>query len=147
MDAHLEPVTDDLIDMQLLKIREMNRYVAASRYIKELNNRGFGRFIGVGDDVPPGYLYVDDRIAGVDEATGTRTKARFIAQEPVARLLNNHLAPGFRGNPIFDAYRAAGNTLNMWQLGFSMFHAMTTSLESSISEVANGLRQGLRGDF
>ena len=145
--AGLEPVSDDLFDMQLMKIREMNRYVAASKYIKELNRRGFGRFIGVGDDVPPGYLYVDDRVAGVDAASGARTKARFIAQEPVARLLNNHLAPGFQGNPIFDAYRSVGNTLNMWQLGYSMFHVMTTSLESSISEVANGLRQGLRGDF
>lgn len=141
----LEPVSNDLADMQVRKLNEINKFVMASRMLKELRTRGLGRFAAVGEEPPRGYMVVDDRVAAQTE--GGKVRARFLAPEPVARLINNHLSPGFRGNPIFDAVRTIGNTINMAQLSYSGFHAIMVSLESINAEVANALLQGFRGNI
>jgi len=155
----LKPVTDNPIDLALLKIREMNRYVTAHRIMGDLKDQGLLKFER--GQVPPGYTTINDNVAtvygppvvtvpGTSPAQqvpvgGVVIMGRYVAPEPVARLLNNHLAPGLRGNPLFDAYMGLGNSLNQVQLGLSAFHLGFTSMDAATSRTAaaiNDLRRG-----
>lgn len=69
-----------------------------------------------------------------------------MTSKPVARVLNNFLAPGLRGNPIYDSYMSVGNMLNQAQLGLSAFHAGMTTIEQIVSQNALGVGALLRGD-
>jgi hypothetical protein len=70
---------------------------------------------------------------------GTRIMGQYYAPEPVARVVNNYLSPGLRGNALYDAFRGLGNTLNQAQLGLSAFHLMFTSMDASVSRAALGM--------
>lgn len=74
------------------------------------------------------------------QVPGTRIMGQYYAPEPAALILNNHLSPGLRGNPIYDAYRAVGNTLNQAQLGLSQYHLGFTSMDATMSRAALGLQ-------
>jgi hypothetical protein len=75
-------------------------------------------------------------------AGGMVIRGYYYAPAEAARVLNNHLAPGLRGNPLYDTFRGVGNTLNQAQLGFSAFHAMFSAVNSSISDLALAFRKG-----
>lgn len=73
---------------------------------------------------------------------GLVVKGQYWAPEAVARLLNNHLAPGLRGrSAIYDGYMGLGNTLNQAQLALSAFHLGFTSLDAATSQVALGIKE------
>jgi hypothetical protein len=72
---------------------------------------------------------------------GMVIKGHYYAPEPAARVLNNYLSPGFRGNELFDAWRVVGNVLNQAQLGLSAFHLGFTSVDTAVSKAALGLEQ------
>jgi hypothetical protein len=77
-------------------------------------------------------------------AGGMVIRGYYYAPAEAARVLNNYLAPGLRGNPLYDLMRGAGNTLNQAQLGFSAFHAMFSGINSTISDFALALRKASR---
>jgi hypothetical protein len=70
---------------------------------------------------------------------GLRIMGEHFAPEPVARVFNNYLSPGLRGNALYDAYRGLGNILNQAQLGLSAFHLGFTSMDATVSRTALGL--------
>lgn len=76
---------------------------------------------------------------------GLVVKGYYYGPPDAVRLLENHLSPGLRGHLLFDLYRRAGNFLNQVQLGLSLFHVMTTSVNSTVSRGALGLEQFSRG--
>lgn len=76
---------------------------------------------------------------------GMVVRGHYWAPEDRATVINNFLSPGLRGNPIYDAYMAVGNTLNQAQLGFSAFHLGTTVMEAMISRDAMAVRQLAEG--
>lgn len=67
---------------------------------------------------------------------GLRIMGSYYAPEPVAQVYRNFLSPGLRGNPVYDAYMAVGNTINQLQLGLSAFHAGMTTIEQMVSQNA-----------
>jgi hypothetical protein len=162
--AGLTPVTTNPLDLTMLKIREMRRYLMAQRTFAELKGQGLLRYVRAGGTIPDGYARINDSIATVfgpregavtlpeganiepGEVTvpGRRIMGEYWAPEAVANVLNNHLSPGLRGNPIYDAYMGLGNTLNQAQLGLSAFHLGFTSVDAATSRMALGIRQ-LRG--
>ena len=77
---------------------------------------------------------------------GLLLHGEWIAPEPVARLINNHLSPGLRGKPVFQAYLGLGNVLNQFQLGWSAFHLGFTTLDAATSRFALGLYQATHGN-
>lgn len=165
----LKPVSTNPVDLTLLKLREMQRYLVAHQSLNELKEAGLVQFSS--GKAPDGYVPINDNIAkvfgpregavtlpeGANIAPedvgviGQRIMGQYFAPEPVARVVNNYLSPGLRGNAIYDAYRGIGNTLNQAQLGLSAFHLGFTSLDASVSRAAMGLEYlgtGLReGDF
>lgn len=69
------------------------------------------------------------------------------APEPAARILNNYLAPGLAGHPLYDVVRYGSNLTNMAQLGFSAFHLTFTAMDSAVSTAALGIQQFTEGKF
>lgn len=145
IDAGLKPVTDDPLDLTLLKLREMNRYVMGQRIIQDLKDRGLTKFVRSGQRPPPGYAAVNDSIASVfapRTAQGALAiRGAYYLPEPAALILNNYLSGGLRGNPIFDAYMGIGNVLNQVQLGLSLFHLGFVSMDAGTSRLALGIEQ------
>jgi hypothetical protein len=78
---------------------------------------------------------------------GLQTMGHYAAEKGVAKILNNALSPGLKDarDPRiripFRGYMAVNNVMNRTNLGLSAFHAVTSTLNASISDVALGLRQ------
>ncbi len=141
----LTPVTTNPIELSLLKIREMDRYLMGQKVIVDLKDNKILKFVRGNRPLPEGYAKIDDAFATV---YGPRTKdgsatirGRYVAPEPVATVLNNFLSPGLRGKPGFEAFRTAGALMNQAQLGLSAFHAMFTTLDAITSKFSLGVRQ------
>lgn len=145
VEAGLKPVTDNPIDLVLLKLREMNRYVMGQRILQDARAQGLVKFVKATARAPVGYLPIDDAIATVygplTEEGAQTIRGRYTAPEPIATVLNNHLRPGLRGNALFDAYSFVGNALNQVQLGLSLFHLGFVSMDAIISQQALGFEQ------
>lgn len=140
IQAGLQPIVDNPLDMVLLKLREMQRYLMAHRILIDLREANLAHFVRAGTKAPDGYARINDKVATVfaprtDEGA-IAIRGEYWAPEPVALILNNYLSPGLRGNPLYDAYMALGNTLNQAQLGLSAFHLGFTSLDAAISRAA-----------
>lgn len=162
----LKPVSTNPVDLTLLKLREMQRYVMAHQSLQEMNDQGLVKYVGAGAPRPDGYVRIDDNIAtvfgpkegavtlpeganvtpGEVGVLGRRIMGEYWAPSEVAKVVNNYLSPGLRGNAIYDAYRGLGNALNQAQLGLSGFHLMFTSMDASVSRVALGLEHLASGD-
>lgn len=138
----LEPVSDNPVDLFLLDLRNKQKFIMAHETLTQGKEAGFIKFFpGKFDD---GYKGIDDKVATVfgpphPETGMTTTAGRYAAPEPVATIINNYLSPGLRGNPIYDAYRGLGNTLNQAQLGLSAFHLGMTSIDATVSRFALGM--------
>jgi hypothetical protein len=131
----LMPVTMNPVDLSLLKLREMQRYLQAHETLGELKARGIATPLAMGENIPPGFARLNDKVA-----TG------YIAPEPAARVFNNYLSPGLAGNALYDAVRGYGNALNAAQLGLSAFHLGFTSMDAAVSRMALGIEQMAAGD-
>ena len=64
----LEPVSSNPVDLALLKMREMDKYILGQRLMQDLKRRGIVKFVGAtkrAEDVAPGYSKINDSIAQV----------------------------------------------------------------------------------
>lgn len=151
IDQGLVPVVDNPVDMVLLKVREMNRYVMAHRILADFKEQGLAKFVKAGQQAPDGWARINDKIATVyaprTEGGAMAIRGEYWSPEPVARILNNHLSPGLRGNPLYDAYMGLGNVMNQAQLGLSAFHLGFTSLDAAISRAALAVLHVSERDF
>jgi hypothetical protein len=131
----LMPVTMNPVDLSLLKLREMQRYLQAHETLGELISRGIARLLAMGENIPPGFERLNDKVA-----------SGYIAPKAAARVFNNYLSPGLAGNALYDAVRGYGNALNAAQLGLSAFHLGFTSMDAAVSRMALGIEQMAAGD-
>lgn len=76
---------------------------------------------------------------------GQRTMGHYWAPDQMAQVANNYLSPGLQGKAAFDAWMKVKNGMNAINLGFSAFHGLTTTLNSSLSDVALGFQQVFAG--
>lgn len=145
IEAGLRPVTTNPVELTLMKLHEMNKYVMAQRILADGKEKGLLKFVRATDRAPDGHVKINDPIATVSgplTEEGARTiRGSYYAPEPVARVLNNYLSPGLRGEPIFKAYMAIGNAVNQATLGLSAYHAGFTSMETIVSKNALGVEQ------
>lgn len=145
MDRGLKPVTNNLVDMVMLKLREMDKYIMAHRDIIEpLKQEGLVQF-SRGRAPAPGWQKINDNVFTVyaprTEEGSMAIRGFYYAPEPVARIINNYLSPGLRNYSLYQAYMWLGNLLNSVQLGISAFHAGFITLDSFFSRLALGVGQ------
>lgn len=150
-DKDLKPVTTNPVDMAILKMHEMNRYVMAHRVLEDLKAAGTAKFVRFGGKAPEGWRQLDDKVFQVlqysETDKGMINRGRYYAPEEVATPINRYVASGLKGIPIYDLLRAFGNSLNQLQLGLSGFHLGTTSLNAIISQFALATKQAARGQL
>ena len=143
------PVTYNPIDLTMLKIREMDRFLAAHRSREAIRTQGVEKFVKVGGEKPEGWVKIKDPSSDVyskNEGGELVLRGSYYTQPDVARLFDNHLSPGLRGNWVYDIYRGAGNTLNQFQLGLSAFHLGFTSMDATVSKFALGINKLATGN-
>lgn len=166
----LEPISTNPVDLTLLKIGEMDRYILAHKLMGDLKDRDLAKYIPAGQQAPDGYAKINDKIATVlgpkfgavelppsaggrqlidpnqVKVFGRRVMGEYQAPGAVANVLNNYLSPGLRGKAWYRGLMYASNTLNSAQLGVSAFHLGFTSVDTATSQFALGLKQAIRGE-
>lgn len=65
IEAGLEPLTTNPVDMTLLKLREMNKYLAGQRILAEMKEMGFAKFVSALEKAPEGLVKLDDKLGTV----------------------------------------------------------------------------------
>ncbi len=139
MEAGLVPVTDNPIELSLLQLHEMDKFITAQDIINEMEAEGLAVRVPHDERPPAGWVPIDDKIA-------RKGNALLYAPEPAALIVNRTLAPGLSGRPIYDAVRSVGNMLNSAQLGVSGFHAVFVAADAATSAIAKGIKQISRGE-
>lgn len=150
----LEPVTWNPVELDILKMHEMDRYVMGQKIVQEMKDSGQTKFVPAGGRGPQGYTQINDRVARVfapknwkivddlgNERPGQKLLGHYYAPDDVARVINNYLSPGLKGNALYDSFRFVGNLLNQVQLGVSLYHATFTAIDAATSTMALGIEQ------
>jgi hypothetical protein len=150
----LKPVTYNPVDLALLKLHEMDRYIMAHDALKTMKETPtaegkLAQYIKVGDHPPEGWSQLDDRIGTVydrGENGELIIRGHYYAPAEAAAVFNRNLSRGLAGRSrAFDLYRGASNTLNAAQLGISAYHLGFTSMDAGISDVALGIQKLSQG--
>ena len=155
--AGLEPVTDNPVELVLLKLHEINRYVMGQETLAEGKDKNFIQLVKTGQKPPDDWVKINDKIGtvramrksfkadGTPAAPALITVGEYYAHPDAGRILNNYLSPGLMGNALYDAARYGSNMLNMAQLGLSAFHLTAEIANAIISRQALGLEQLAQG--
>jgi len=146
------PVTSNPLEMTLLGIREMDKFIWGTRIMQAYKANGLAKFVKFGSGAPEGWTQINDKIARVlqwsEAEQGFVMRGNYYAPDEAATIINNYLSPGLAGhNAIYDVIRGTGNMFNMAQLGFSAFHAGFTINDAMISKTALGMYKISRGDI
>lgn len=148
--AGLTPITWNPVDLAMLKIREMDRYLMAHQVLHSMKDAGLAKFIKFGDEAPEGWGKLNDSMFRVLEpnegAGGMVLRGEYWAPREASRILNNHLSSGLAGDWRYDLFRGVSNTLNQAQLGLSAFHLGFTTVDASVSDLALAIERASRGD-
>lgn len=149
VQAGLTPVSYNPVNLALLKMREMDKYIMAHRTLNELKDEGLAKFVKVDGDIPEGWQKIDDRISTVmfKSDAGLTISGHIYAQPDTARIINNYLSPGLQKSAIYQAYRYAGNIINQFQLSLSAFHLGFTTVDSIVSKFALALNELASGNL
>lgn len=147
----LKPVSNNPVDLAVLKLREMDKYLMAHQVMNEMKSQDTLKFFKSSERLPDGWKQIDDRVSNVfsrGEKGELILRGRYAAPEPAAKIVNNYLSPGLDATAFrvpFRAWRATSNLLNQFQLGFSAFHAGFTTVDAMVSKTAAGLEDIARG--
>jgi polyhydroxyalkanoate synthesis regulator phasin len=153
LNAGLEPVTDNPMEMALLKTFEMDKYILAHRVLNEWKAEGLAKFVpALGGHGAPGWRQIADPIGTVygnpeqnTSAGGLVVRGHWYAPEGAAAILENHLSPGLRKYAAYRMAMGANNWLNAAQLGLTARHIMFDGIDAWTSSVALGIRAMLHG--
>lgn len=155
MQAGLEPVSHNPLDVALIKLREMQKFYHGTRMADAIKEGGLAKWVpveGEGQARGAGWVKLDDsvfqpRIVGEGNPAGfgRLEPGNWYAPEEVGRVFNHYAAKGLGADPLFSAVRASGNALNQLQLGMSFFHATFVCNDVLTSTGALGLQELTRG--
>ena len=135
----LELVTNNPLELVGIKIQEIDRFIAGQAAKEEMISSGLAKRIKLGDKIPPGWTVLNDPAFRAGSYT-------HIAPNSVARVFNNALSPGLRGNKLFDIVRHSANMMNRLQLSIPGYHAIFVARDIMTSELARSAMRLSRGD-
>lgn len=156
LDAGQKPVSDNPVELVMMKVREMDRYLLAHAVLRDMADRGIAKRVtgqqaerSSGQEVlrrpedvttkgelPPNFISIRDPIGG----------GKWYAEQGAADVLNNYLTPGLRAKS--GAYRilsGINNTMNQANLGLSAFHLTGEVIRSGVSRAALGIEDMFHG--
>lgn len=136
--AGLEPKSTNPVEQMRNKLHSMDRWITAFDAKESMDQAGLLRPEPKTGRLPDGYSKVNDPMF----------KGQMVP-DAVASVLNNVLTPGISGHPQFGAAfrgtRIVANMMNEAQLSLSGMHVVTSSINSSLSDFALGLKQAIEG--
>lgn len=152
-----EPVTDNPVTMMKLKLAQMDKYITTQNVMNDLKGMGLMQKVparSVFEKEQNGYARIDDKVGTIfappNRRGGVSVAGYWMAPEPVARVINNHLSPGLRDSEsvggLYKTYLAVGHAMNSAQL-LSGFHGLFSTIDTMASKMSLGMRQAWAGDF
>lgn len=143
VQAGATPITNNPISMQLHAMFQVDRYLMAHQFKADLEGVNLIDYFKLGKPAPAGWSRVNDKIfqPKAMQNGGLTSYGEWWAPEKVAKVINNYLSPGLRGNKLYDITRQYGNFINQLQLNFSAFHLTFETINSSLSDMAVGMEQ------
>lgn len=144
MAAGLQPASENPIELALMGLQQMDKYITANDLVSELETTGIGKWMKPDEWRPPGFRPISDKIAHkllVDETGNIKGSMTFVVPEQVAGIIDTTFSPGWAGKPWYQALRSAGNMMNMAQLGVSGFHARFVLFDAAVSKLGKALQQ------
>lgn len=143
--AGLKLATDNPAEIVGLAVKNALRFNYAHNILASMKESGVIKYIDDKNNVPDGWVKIKNDNLFAPKIQDKISPSGYYAPEAVATGINN-----FTGKGIFDAggfvggfgktVRYYNNLKNMFQLGVSPYHALTTSIESSV----NGVQQGIQ---
>lgn len=143
MASGLKPVSTNPVDLALLKIEQMDKFIAFHEFRKNMQDRGFLRRIDAGARVPEGYDRIEDpafKIAG-------GLQGSYVAPSAIAKDVNNYITPGLSRFGAWKSLRFFQNMLMSMRLGWSAFHAGFTTTDNLVLHLDTGVRKLIDGDI
>lgn len=167
LEAGYELVTTN--PEEIVRLAEVNatKFKMANDVFNDFKEKEMLAFVKSSDKAPDGYALVNDALfkrmapfgvkVGAEEVSAAAEEGAAIKPEAgismggwympedAARIVNAYLSRGFSGNelPIIrNTYQLAtyiNNLKNTFQLGFSGFHLLTTSIDASVTTASLGL--------
>jgi hypothetical protein len=146
--AGLRPVTYNPIDLQMIKIFELQKMYYGTKYGDEMINNGIATFVRNSQEAQS-----EARMNGLMPLEDKYFKARkgqtefggYWAPEPLARVFNNYVSTGWQGNPLYNGIRQTNNMLNALQLFWPGFHAAFVINDTMTSKAALAIDQMAKG--
>jgi len=147
------PYTYNPVEMFQLAQADAWRYITALHMWADAKEQGARVFIHGEKRGPDGFKRIDGgRIGKVQfpaaSGEGLVTSGYWWLRDDYARLMSNYLSEDWvRKSGIVHGILYTKNLLTQWRLGFSLFHAMTTTVSGVASELGIGMREvnyGLR---
>lgn len=77
IEMGLTPVSYNPVELTLLKINEMDKYIMAHRTLNLYGDKGLSEYVGVGKDHPEGWQKIDDRISTIFKSPMVAVKEAF----------------------------------------------------------------------
>lgn len=143
MATGLKPVSTNPVDLAILKLGQMDKFIAFHEFRQDLERRGWLRKMEAGERVPVGYARVEDpafQIAG-------GLQGYFAVPELIARDINNYLSPSLYRFGAWKALRTVQNVLMSSRLGLSMFHGGFTTMDNLVMHADVAGRRLMQGDL
>jgi hypothetical protein len=146
----LTPKFENPVDMTLARVREMDKFILATRLLDEMRANGTAKRITARETVPDGWAKLNDPIGTIygrpTRKGEVRIRGYWIADAGAANVINNHLSPGIRQRSgMVRGLLTVGNVLNQAQLGVSAFHGLATTIHGAVADMALGFKQLLEG--
>jgi hypothetical protein len=143
MASGLKPVSTNPVDLALLKLSQMDKFIAFHEFRDDLKARGWLKEMEPGARLPEGYARIDD--PAFSKAAGLQ--GYYATPELIAKDVNNYLGPSLYRYGAWKALRTVQNTLVSARLGWSAFHAGFTTLDNLVMHVDVAGRRLLEGDL
>lgn len=143
MATGLKPVSTNPVDLAILKLQQMDKFIAFHEFRADLQQRGWLKKMEAGERVPAGYARVDDpafQIAG-------GLQGYYAVPELIARDINNYLSPSLYRFGAWKALRTVQNVLMSSRLGLSMFHGGFTTMDNLVMHADVAGRRLIQGDL
>lgn len=153
--AGLTPRFENPVDAMTAYSANMSKFLATHDIMADMKDEGLLKYFP--GKAPAGWVKLDGAMARKVGATTDRItgKPRAVemqayAPEGAARIYNNNISKGLdQGDigPVFRGARAIQNATSQMVLGLSGYHATSTAIRGTASEVARAVRQLSRGDL
>ena len=157
-DAGIEMVTDNPIELYLLKLQEVKKFRIAHEVLNDFYDRNLIRYKPIDHRMPQGWRPIDDKLFRV----GPRgIKGDLIAPEPVARVVETRLSPGLKAvlnspqvprivgevaTPVVNLVRGYNANTNVANVALSGFHGELEAGVSMLNDASLALKYAVKGE-